>query len=68
MVVSLVQHVVPGESVVEPDIENLVSFLEFVNLTVVTRREQIFDWKGKPGVGTMDTHDIRHMRNYFCVY
>ncbi len=29
MVVSFVQDVVPGEGVVEPDIENLVTFLEF---------------------------------------
>lgn len=50
MVVALVKDVIPGESVIKPDIEDLVTLLEVVSLVPVTFRQQITDGKLPPGV------------------
>jgi hypothetical protein len=50
VVVRLVKHVVPGEGVVEPDIEHLVPFFEFVSLTLIALGEQVLDREGEPGI------------------
>jgi hypothetical protein len=37
MVISIIQHIVPCESVIEPNIENLVSFLEFIRYRLIPK-------------------------------
>ena len=43
MIVAIIQDVIPGESVIKPDIEDLVTLLELVSLVPVTFGQQITD-------------------------
>ena len=43
MIVTIIQDVIPGESVIKPDIEDLVTLLELVSLVPVTFGQQITD-------------------------
>jgi hypothetical protein len=43
MVVALIQDVIPGESVIKPDIEDLVTLVELVSLVPVTFGQEITD-------------------------
>ena len=50
MVVAIAQDVIPGESVVKPDVEYLVTLLELVCLVPVALGKQVPDGELPPGV------------------
>ena len=62
MIVAVAQDVIPGESVVKPDVEDLVPLLELVGLVPVAFGQQVPDGELPPGVrATLLPEYLSHM-------